>query len=107
MKISTRPVGDSSSAMTARGAIRRPRSSPGAQGGFAVLVVLLLLVIMVSLAIGNSVVLAQLQKEIKLVEHRQQHRHATINSTNAPAGPALRTAAANAGAAAPVSTDAP
>src|SRR5256885_7228862 len=44
----------------------RPRSSRGAESGFAVLVVLVLLVIMASFAIANNVALAHLQKELKL-----------------------------------------
>src|SRR2546430_13450427 len=64
-----------------RSATLRPRSSRGAESGFAVLVVLVLLVIMASFAIANNVALVHLQKELKLVERRQQHRHAAINTT--------------------------
>ena len=55
-----------------------------AEGGFAVLVVMILLVIMVSLAIGNNIALARLQSEMQLVERRQQN-HRLVRETNAPA----------------------
>ncbi len=107
MKISLRPVGASKSESRARAATLRPRSSRGAESGFAVLVVLVLLVIMASFAIANNVALVHLQKELKLVERRQQHRHAAINTTNPPAGPALKTAPAQTAGAAPAIVNAP
>ena len=106
MKISLRPAGASKSETPAPAATLRPRSSLGAESGFAVLVVLVLLVIMASFAIANNVALAHLQKELKLVERRQQHRHAAI-ITNAAAGPALKTAPAQSGSAAPAIVNAP
>jgi len=107
MKISMRPVGASKSETPAPAATLRPRSSRGAESGFAVLVVLVLLVLMASFAIANNVALAHLQKELKLVERRQQHRHAAINTTNAPADQALKTAPAQTGSAAPALVNAP
>jgi hypothetical protein len=53
-----------------------------------VLVVLVLLVIMASFAIGNNVALGHLEWELRLVERRQQNRLATTNPTNGPAGAA-------------------
>ena len=107
MKISLRPVGASKSETPGPAATLRPRSSRGAESGFAVLVVLVLLVIMASFAIANNVALVHLQKELKLVERRQQHRHAAINTTNPPAGPALKTAPAQTAGAAPAIVNAP
>ena len=107
MKISLRPAGASKSETPAPAATLRPRSSRGAERGFAVLVVLVRLVIMASFAIANNVALVHLLKELKLVERRQQPRHAAINTTNAPAGPALKTAPAQTGSAAPALVNAP
>lgn len=54
-----------------------------AENGSAVLVVMILLVIMVSLALGNNIALARLQSELQLVERRQQIRRMAME-TNAP-----------------------
>ena len=107
MKISLRPVGASKSETPGPAATLRPRSSRGAESGFAVLVVLVLLVIMATFAIANNVALAHLQKELKLVERRQQHRQAAINTTNTPAGPALKTASVQTASPAPAIVNAP
>ena len=81
MKITSHSVGVFSSATCAG---RPTARSCGSQRGFAVLVVLVLLVIMASFAIGNNVALGHLERELGLVERRQQQRHAAMNPTNAP-----------------------
>ena len=52
--------------------------------GFAVFVVIVLLAIMASLAIGNNVALAHLQRELRLIDKRHQMRHESEKGTNAP-----------------------
>jgi hypothetical protein len=52
--------------------------------GFAVFVVIVLLAIMASLAISNNVALAQLQRELRLIDKRHQKRHESEKATNAP-----------------------
>ena len=81
MTISVHPVRASGSGTRAG---RPTASSRGSQSGFTVLVVLVLLVIMASFAIGNNVALGHLEQELRLVERRQQERRAAMNPTNAP-----------------------
>ena len=52
--------------------------------GFAVFVVLVLLVAMAALTIGNNVALGQLQRELHLIESRQVRRSGAIVATNQP-----------------------
>ncbi len=63
-------------------------SFPGghSERGFAVLVVIVLLVIMTSLAIGNNIALGHLYRELRLLDQRQQKRLAVgkATTTNAP-----------------------
>ena len=64
------------------------RARRDSRSGFTVLVVLALLLIMASLAIGNNIALDHLQRELRLIERRQQNRLATTNQTNGLAGAA-------------------
>ena len=64
----------------------RSRSS---ENGSAALIVLILLAIMVTLAIGNNLALGHLERELRLIEHRQLQRYGGAAITNQPAG--LRT----------------
>jgi hypothetical protein len=49
-----------------------------------VLVVIVLLAIMAALAVGNNVTIATLQRELRLIERRQQQRLGVLSVTNAP-----------------------
>lgn len=53
--------------------------------GFASITVFALIVIVGALAVSNNIVLAQLQREINLIEHRQLLRSGAIAMTNQPA----------------------
>jgi type II secretory pathway component PulJ len=71
-----------------RSAITGRQRRRGPVNGFAVLVVLVLLAIMASLAIGNNVALGHLKRELQLLERRQQRHHENIAATNASAASA-------------------
>jgi hypothetical protein len=66
-------------------AVISARARRGSRSGFTVLVVLALLLIMASFAIGNNIALHHLQRELRLIERRQQNRLATTNQMNGPA----------------------
>ena len=73
-----------------RSAFRARQRPRGLGNGFAVLVVLVLLAIMASLAIGNNIALAHLKRELQLVERRQQRHNQATNTTNGPQPRAIR-----------------
>ena len=62
---------------------------PDRESGSAVLVVFALLLICLSLAIGNNVALDMLHKELRLIERRQEHRLEHAQGTNSTAEPAM------------------
>ena len=60
--------------------IRAPRS----ENGSAALIVLVLLGVMVTLAIGNNIALGHLERELRLVDNRQLQRYGGAAITNLP-----------------------
>jgi type II secretory pathway component PulJ len=83
------------------------RNNRNTERGFAVLVVIVLLAIMAALAVGNNVTIATLQRELRLVERRQQQRVETLSATNAPVPIRVATSSGPAGVTAPASNRAP
>lgn len=58
------------------------RARRRSEQGLAVLIVIVLLAIMAALAMNNNLVLGRLQKELRLVEHRQAQRANRSPATN-------------------------
>lgn len=51
------------------------------------LIILVLLAAMASLAVGNSVALGHLRKELRLIEQRQLRHSGAVSATNRPPPP--------------------
>lgn len=61
----------------------RTQAEGQSERGFAVLIVIVLLSLMVAFVGANIAALYNLKREVKLTDHRQQRRWAELSSTNA------------------------
>jgi hypothetical protein len=60
--------------------------APKTQGGFAVMIILILLTIMVVLAAANTATVNRLRQRVKIVEQRQTRRLASFSTNSWRAG---------------------